>query len=86
MISGYLLSGRALQAAQALRIPTVDTDGLLVLCRRITMLRSDGGYRVPVNQLPARSARRRTGAVSVLGRLMLQVGAYRGIRPGRLSG
>ncbi|MBI3243381.1 MAG: glycosyltransferase family 4 protein [Chloroflexi bacterium] len=43
LISGYLMSGRALLAARELGIPSlVSLTDFWFLCRRITMLRSDG--------------------------------------------
>jgi len=43
LMSGYLLTGRCLRAAKALNIPTVlSLMDFWFLCRRITMLRSDG--------------------------------------------
>jgi glycosyltransferase involved in cell wall biosynthesis len=53
LMGGYLLSGRALRAAQALAIPTVVTlMDFWFLCRRISMLRSDGH----ISTLPIRLA------------------------------
>ena len=43
LISGYLLTGRCLRVAKELNIPTVlSLEDFWFLCRRITMLRSDG--------------------------------------------
>ena len=80
MISGYLLSGRALQVAQALQIPTVVTlTDFWFLCRRITMLRSDGRVsRAPINPVTcAQCLGEEQGRYRWLGRLMPRVmGAY----------
>lgn len=43
LVSGYLLTGRCLRVAREMKIPTVlSLMDLWFLCRRITMLRSDG--------------------------------------------
>lgn len=57
LISGYLMSGRAILTARALDIPTqVSLTDFWFLCRRITMLRSDGQLStLPVS--PAACAR-----------------------------
>jgi glycosyltransferase involved in cell wall biosynthesis len=53
LISGYLISGRALRVARQMDIPTVVTlTDFWFLCRRISMLRSDG----QISTLPIRAA------------------------------
>ena len=50
-LSGYLLTGRCLKVAKELKIPTVlSLEDFWFLCRRITMLRSDGKLSdLPIN-------------------------------------
>ncbi len=48
LISGYLISGRALLEAQAARVPSVlSLTDFWFLCKRIQMLRSDGSLSTP---------------------------------------
>lgn len=50
-VSGYLLTGRCLQVAKELNIPTVlSLEDFWFLCRRITLLRSNGNLsNLPIN-------------------------------------